>query len=91
MVDERGYCTDCDSYDCSHATIAGQRARIKALEAERRVPDPEKRDWITRCPRCGGLPRPTLMGRTICDRCGGLDVPQPLDPGLPPSGGTEHG
>jgi hypothetical protein len=32
---------------------------------------------IARCPRCGTLPRPTLMGRTICDRCGGFDVPQP--------------
>lgn len=48
-----------------------------------RVPDPEKLDWITRCPRCGRLPRSTLMGRTICDACGGLDVPQPLDPGAP--------
>ena len=38
--------------------------------------DPERVE-IARCPRCGGLPRPTLMGRTICDRCGGLDVPQP--------------
>jgi hypothetical protein len=41
--------------------------------------DPERVE-IARCPRCGGLPRPTLMGRTICDRCGGLDVPQPPSP-----------
>lgn len=30
---------------------------------------------IVRC-RCGGFPRPTLMGRTICSVCG-QDVPQP--------------
>jgi hypothetical protein len=32
---------------------------------------------IARCPCCGRLPRPTLLGRAICDNCGGLDVPQP--------------
>lgn len=41
--------------------------------------DPERVE-IARCPRCGGLPRPTLLGRTICDRCDGLDVPQPPSP-----------
>ena len=40
----------------------------------------DERVEIARCPRCGGLPRPTLLGRTICDRCGGLDVPQPPSP-----------
>jgi len=37
--------------------------------------DPERIE-IVRCPRCGGLPRPTLMGQTICDRCGGIEVHQ---------------
>ncbi|MGA8026444.1 MAG: hypothetical protein WB992_04810 [Bryobacteraceae bacterium] len=40
----------------------------------------DERVEITRCPRCGGLPRPTLLGRCICDRCGGLDVPQEPSP-----------
>jgi len=44
---------------------------------------------IARCPRCGSLPRPTLMGRTICVHCGGLDVSQPLPSHS--SGGGEHG
>jgi hypothetical protein len=46
-------------------------------ETQVKPSDPERIE-IARCPRCGRLPRPTLMGRTICDNCGGFDVPQSL-------------
>ena len=38
--------------------------------------DPERIE-IARCPRCGALPRPKLMGGTICPNCG-IEVHQPL-------------
>lgn len=41
----------------------------------RRVDGDPERVEIPRCPRCGRLPRTTLMGRLTCDACGGLDVP----------------
>jgi rRNA maturation protein Nop10 len=41
----------------------------------------DERVEIVRCPRCGALPRPTLMGRTICRNCG-TDVHQPAPAAL---------
>jgi hypothetical protein len=49
---------------------------IPADSAASESADPERVE-IARCPGCGRLPRPTLMGGMICDRCGGRDVPQP--------------
>ena len=41
MVDERGYCTDCDNYDCQHAQLFEAQAAAdfwKRKATERKVP-----------------------------------------------------
>jgi hypothetical protein len=44
MVDERGYCTDCDGYDCLHAKLYSAQCEVEywKRKAQERVVTPRK-------------------------------------------------